>query len=191
MALVGDELYIFGGRGNKYGKQELSSHYYWGLCSINLKNKQSRIVWQQNNPKEDGTIMASSMYFEPSDSSFYAVSTNKGGVLWKISMKDSVYTEVSKPIYNESTYQDCDFSLYTSPSHGKLFLVLDKILSNHTHDVAIYAINMPLVNEMDIRQSTVEESANSRWHFYTAGVLLLLALVGLVFYRFKYSSKKK
>jgi len=44
---------------------------------------------------------------------------------------------------------------------------------------------------MDIRQSTVEESANSRWHFYTAGVLLLLALVGLVFYRFKYSSKKK
>ena len=54
MALVGDELYIFGGRGNKYGKQELSSHYYWGLCSINLKNKQSRIVWQQNNPKEDG-----------------------------------------------------------------------------------------------------------------------------------------
>ena len=106
MAIVGDELYIFGGRGNKYGKQELSSHYYWGLCAINLKNKQSRIVWQKNQPQEEGTIMASTMYFEPSDSSFYAVSTNKGGVLWKISMKDSVYSEVSKPIYNESTYQD-------------------------------------------------------------------------------------
>ena len=142
MAIVGDELYIFGGRGNKYGKQELSSHYYWGLCAINLKNKQSRIVWQKNQPQEEGTIMASTMYFEPSDSSFYAVSTNKGGVLWKISMKDSVYSEVSKPIYNESTYQDSDFSLYTSPSHGKLFLVLDKILSNHTHELAIYSLNM-------------------------------------------------
>ena len=191
MAIVGDELYIFGGRGNKYGKQELSSHYYWGLCAINLKNKQSRIVWQKNQPQEEGTIMASTMYFEPSDSSFYAVSTNKGGVLWKISMKDSVYSEVSKPIYNESTYQDSDFSLYTSPSHGKLFLVLDKILSNHTHELAIYSINMPLVNEVDIRQSTAGESINNRWYLYTIGILLLLVLAGFVLYRFKYNGKNK
>ena len=191
MAIVGDELYIFGGRGNKYGKQELSSHYYWGLCAINLKNKQSRIVWQKNQPQEEGTIMASTMYFEPSDSSFYAVSTNKGGVLWKISMKDSVYSEVSKPIYNESTYQDSDFSLYTSPSHGKLFLVLDKILSNHTHELAIYSINMPLVNEVDIRQSTAGESINNRWYLYAIGILLLLVLAGFVLYRFKYNVKNK
>ncbi len=191
MAIVGDELYIFGGRGNKYGKQELSSHYYWGLCAINLKNKQSRIVWQKNQPQEEGTIMASTMYFEPSDSSFYAVSTNKGGVLWKISMKDSVYSEVSKPIYNESTYQDSDFSLYTSPSHGKLFLVLDKILSNHTHELAIYSINMPLVNEVDIRQSTAGESINNRWYLYAIGILLLLVLAGFVLYRFKYIGKNK
>lgn len=191
MAIVGDKLYIFGGRGNKYGKQELSSHYYWGLCAINLKNKQSRIVWQKNQPQEEGTIMASTMYFEPSDSSFYAVSTNKGGVLWKISMKDSVYSEVSKPIYNESTYQDSDFSLYTSPSHGKLFLVLDKILSNHTHELAIYSINMPLVNEVDIRQSTAGESINNRWYLYAIGILLLLVLAGFVLYRFKYNGKNK
>lgn len=191
MAIVGDELYIFGGRGNKYGKQELSSHYYWGLCAINLKNKQSRIVWQKNQPQEEGTIMASTMYFEPSDSSFYAVSTNKGGVLWKISMKDSVYSEVSKSIYNESTYQDSDFSLYTSPSHGKLFLVLDKILSNHTHELAIYSINMPLVNEVDIRQSTAGESINNRWYLYAIGILLLLVLAGFVLYRFKYNGKNK
>ena len=191
MAVVGDELYIFGGRGNKYGKQELSSHYYWGLCAINLKNKQSRIVWQKNQPQEEGTIMASTMYFEPSDSSFYAVSTNKGGVLWKISMKDSVYSEVSKTIYNESTYQDSDFSLYTSPSHGKLFLVLDKILSNHTHELAIYSINMPLVNEVDIRQSTAGESINNRWYLYAIGILLLLVLAGFVLYRFKYNGKNK
>lgn len=191
MAIVGDELYIFGGRGNKYGKQELSSHYYWGLCAINLKNKQSRIVWQKNQPQEEGTIMASTMYFEPSDSSFYAVSTNKGGVLWKISMKDSVYSEVSKPIYNESTYQDSDFSLYTSPSHGKLFLVLDKILSNHTHELAIYSINMPLVNEVNIRQSTAGESINNRWYLYAIGILLLLVLAGFVLYRFKYNGKNK
>lgn len=182
MAAVGDELYIFGGRGNKYGKQELSTHYYWELYAINLKNRQSHIVWQKRQPLEEGTIMASTMYFEPSDSSFYAVSTNKGGVLWKISMKDSIFSEVSKPIYNESTYQDSDFSLYASPSHGKLFLVLDKILSNHTHNLAIYSINMPLVNEMDIRQPTIEKNSNNRLYLYITGILLLIALVAIAFY---------
>ena len=191
MTIVGDELYIFGGRGNKYGKQELSSHFYLGLCAINLKNNRSRIVWQKNMSPEDGTLMASSMYFEPSDSSFYAVSMNKGGILWKISMKDSVYTEVSKPIHNELNYQDCDFSLYTSPSHGKLFLVLDKIQNDHTHNVAIYSINMPLVNEEDIRQPENETFTSSRKYFYIAGILLLFIISGTIFYRSKYSKKKK
>ena len=146
MAVVGDELYIFGGKGNKYGKQELSTHYYLGLYAINLKTKQSRIIWEKKDDNKE-TIMASSMYFEPSDSTFYAVSTDKGGTLWKISMKSPVYTEVSKPINNSLDYQDCDFNLYFSPTHRKLFLVLDKILNNRTHDVKIYSINMPLVNE--------------------------------------------
>ena len=48
MAVVGDELYIFGGKGNKYGKQELSTHYYLGLYAINLKSKQSRTIWEKN-----------------------------------------------------------------------------------------------------------------------------------------------
>jgi len=192
MAVVGDELYIFGGRGNKYGKQELTTHYYSGLCAIDLKSNQSRIVWQKNNTNEDGTVMASSMYFEPSDSSFYAVSMNKGCILWKISMNDSVYTEVSKPINNELSYQDCDFNLYASPSHGKLFLVLDKILSDHTHDVSIYSINMPLVNEMDIRQSMTEAGTdNHPWYFYVIGILLLTVLGFIIFYLLKYNNKKK
>lgn len=71
-------------------------------------------------------------------------------------MKSPVYTEVSKPINNRLDYQDCDFNLYYSPTHRKLFLVLDKILNNRTHDIKIYSINMPLVNEIDIRQSVDE-----------------------------------
>lgn len=190
MAIVGDELFVFGGRGNKYGKQELSTHFYFGLCAINLKTNQSRMVWQRNSPQKDGTLMASSMYFEPSDSSFYAVSMNKGGVLWKISMKDSVYTEVSKPIYNESNYQDCDFSLYSSPVHGKLFLVLDKILNDHTHNVYIYSINMPLVNEGDIRQSANTTIVNGHKYLYITGIILLFIAAGIIFYRSRCSNRK-
>ena len=128
--------------------------------------------------------MASSMYFEPSDSSFYAVSTDKGGILWKISMKNPVYTEVSKPINNSLDYQDCDFNLYFSPTHRKLFLVLDKILNNRTHDVKIYSINMPLVNEMDIRQSVDEAESGNTWYLlYIVGILVILICGAWLFYR--------
>ena len=70
-AIVGDELYIFGGRGNKQGKQEFNAHFYYELCAINLKTGKSRSVWKKKQAT-DVLLMASSMYFEPSDSSFYS-----------------------------------------------------------------------------------------------------------------------
>lgn len=189
MAIVGDELYIFGGRGNKYGKQELPSNYYFSLWAVNFKTNQSRLVWENDKFKEN-TLMASSMYFESSDSSFYAVSMSNGGTLWKISMKDSVYKEVSKPIHNESIYQDLDLCLYASPAHEKLFLVMDKILSNHTHDVSIYSINLPLVDELDIRQSVHEVVSGRHWYVYVAGFLFFV-IAGVVFFYLKQYGKRK
>ena len=190
-AVVGDELFLFGGRGNKYGKQELSSQYYFDLCAINIKTKQSRLVWKKNVFKE-GTITASSMYFEPSDSSFYAIFMQNGGTLYKVSMNDTVYVKASKPIHNAVNYQDYDFSLYASPSHKKLFLVLDKIMSDHSHDAAIYSINMPLLSEVDIMQPVAEESSTSFWYMYVIGILLLIGLGGgLLIYRSKRDGDEK
>lgn len=101
-------------------------------------------------------------------------------------MKSPVYTEVSKPINNRLDYQDCDFNLYYSPTHRKLFLVLDKILNNRTHDIKIYSINMPLVNEIDIRQSVDEMGSGKWWNLlYVIGVLAILACGAWLFYRSK------
>lgn len=99
-------------------------------------------------------------------------------------MKSPVYTEVSKPINNRLDYQDCDFNLYYSPTHRKLFLVLDKILNNRTHDIKIYSINMPLVNEIDIRQSVDEMGSGKWWNLlYVIGVLAILGCGAWLFYR--------
>lgn len=186
-AIVGDELYIFGGRGNKQGKQEFNAHFYYELCAINLKTGKSRNVWKKKQAT-DVLLMASSMYFEPSDSSFYAVSMKGGGSLWKVFMNDSAWVEISKPIHNDLVYQDCDFSFYSSPTHHKLYLVMDKILSDRTHDVAIYSINTPLLNDNEIAQTVNKDSA-SVWLWWACGILLLGGTVFL-FYRIKCSRKK-
>lgn len=164
-AVVGDELYIFGGRGNKYGRQEIASSNYFGLHAIHLRTLQSRLVWHRTEDPEVENVMASTMYFQASDSSFYAVSMDKGGVLWNLSLTDTLYREVSKPIGNELNFQDGDFNLYSSPSHGKLFLVLDKILCDRSHDVTIYSINMPLAKEADIRQTPDRTGWSGVWYW--------------------------
>lgn len=172
-AVVGDELYIFGGRGNKYGRQEIASSNYFGLHAINLRTLRSRSVWRRQEDPRVENVMASTMYFHPADSSFYAVSMDEGGVLWNLSMTDTLYREVSKPIGNALNYQDGDFSLYESPAHGKMFLVLDKILSDRSHDVAIYSINLPLAGEADIRQ-TAARSWWSRTWYWLAGCAVVI-----------------
>lgn len=186
-AIVGDELYIFGGRGNKQGKQEFNAHFYYELCAINLKTGKSRSVWKKKQAT-DVLLMASSMYFEPSDSSFYAVSMKGGGSLWKVFMNDSAWVEISKPIHNDLVYQDCDFSFYSSPAQHKLYLVMDKILSDRTHDVAIYSINTPLLNDNEIAQAVNKDFA-SVWLWWSCGILLLGGAVFLL-YRIKCSRKK-
>ena len=50
---------------------------------------------------------------------------------------------------------------------------------------------MPLVNEEDIRQPENETFTSSRKYFYIAGILLLFIISGTIFYRSKYSKKKK
>ncbi len=187
--VVGDDLYIFGGRGNKVGKQGVDAYYYYDLSMIDLKTKQSRQVWKSQRPQQEMMLMASSMYFDPTDSSFYAVSMAGGGKLLKISLADSVWTAVSRPIYNEIVYQDCDLGFYYSPLHSKFYLVIDKIVSDQTHDVAIYSINRPLVSELDILQAAAEES--SSWYGYVVAVLILLIGAALVFrYRRKMQSEQ-
>ena len=186
-AIVGDELYIFGGRGNKQGKQEFNAHFSYELCAINLKTGKSRSVWKKKQ-STDMLLMASSMYFEPSDSSFYAVSLKDGGSLWKVFMNDSVWVEISKPLRNDLVHQDCDFSFYSSPAYHKLYLVMDKILSDRTHDVAIYSINTPLLNDNEIVQTVNKDSA-SVWLWWSCGILLLGGAVFLL-YRIKCSRKK-
>lgn len=188
ITIVGDELYVLGGRGNKYGKQELTSNSYSELCTIDLKKRESRVIWRKNN-MENSMIFTSTMYYEPSDSSFYVVSLKKGGVLLRVDMNDSIWTEVSRPIQNNVIHQDCDFSLYSSPSHNKLFLVMDKILTDRTHDVSIYSINTPLISEADIIQNTAKSSTIA-WVWY-AGILVSLLIIAGCFFCYKLYRRKR
>lgn len=179
--VVGEELFIFGGRGNKYGRQEISSEYYYELYSINLRTGKSRLVWK-NDGSSDPMLMASSMYYEPADNSFYAVSLKNGGRLLKVYINEPKWTEISMPINNNIVYQDCDISFYSSPYNNKLYLVVNKILNDHTYNLCVYYINTPLLNGNDILQRD-ETNNNSYILIISCLFFIFLVLYTIVFYR--------
>lgn len=179
-AIVNNKLYIYGGHGNSLGKQELETHDYHDLYVIDLKTRKCNKLWD-NYSSTQNSIMASSMYFEPSDSSFYAANLSKGGVLCKIYIKDSTYTEISKPIYNDNVYQDLDFNLYYSDKDQKFFLVIDKISNDKKHNLKIYSINKPLIKEEDIIQQ-LPENNKSILYIITGNVCIIVILSYILYF---------
>lgn len=174
-AVVDNKLYIFGGGGNKQGRQELGATFYHELNMIDLKSGQSHLVWRKDwERNKELTLAASSMCFEPQDSSFYVFSLKDGGTLWKIPMKDDEWRVMARPVKNNIIHQDYDLNLYSSPLYNKLFVVMDKVLADQTHHFFIYSIDTPLMQEDEIRQQVKQKEQSAMLVCLIGGGCLLL-----------------
>ncbi len=183
MAIVDNEIYIFGGRGNKHGKQELPSNYYYELWKISLEDGQASLVWE-NTDAQENMVMASSMSYEPSEKAFYGVSLTRGGILWKISAEKPEWIPISKAINNGSGYQDIDFSLYSAPEYDKMYLVMNKFLPDHSAHLDIFSIDTPLMDEAVL--PFVEELPEEKSYIRIIIIILsalLVAGVAVMLYR--------
>lgn len=185
-AIVGDDLYIFGGRGNSSGRQELPSQYYYDLHAINLKTMKSRKIWE-TGPLKNPFIPASTMYYIPEDSAFYVATTDLGGVLIKLSLKEPKWEYISKGIKTEFLYKDMVFNLYHAPKFNKMYLAIDKRMNdtNLSHDVTIYAIDCPLLENNQIEQTLTDPWYRNKAVLPCTILVLVIAVlfIGLKIYK--------
>lgn len=189
MGVANGKLYIFGGRGNKQGKQAVESYFYNDLWSIDLKTHKAQLVWQRNSfPK--GLLMATTMFYQPEKNAFYAMNVgDRGGTMYQVNIADTVITEVAKPIMNNGPYQDFEFNMFESPKEGRIYLVIDKILIDKSHDLAIYQLSTPLLSEDEISQMDMEKK-HRQIAYWGCGLLLLLCIVSIAYFLVKNRCKK-
>lgn len=194
MGIVHGKLYILGGRGNAAGKQAIESHFYNDLWCIDLKTRQAKKVWERNwTPK--GLLLAASMYYDQKKNAFYAANLlDQGGKMLRVNIADTTIVAVSQPTMNTKAYQDFEYNLYESPSDGKYYLVVDKIMVDKSHELSVFSISAPLLDSVDITQET-DGSFPIRYVVYILiGVLvflLLLRLVVLAYLLFRKKSVRK
>ena len=188
MGVANGKLYIFGGRGNKQGKQAVESYFYFELWSIDLKTRKAKLEWKRNSfPK--GVVMATTMFYQPQKKAFYALNmVDNDGTMYQVNIDDTVITDVAKPIQNKIQYQDFEFNMFNSPKDGHLYLVVDKVLNDKSHDLSIYQLSTPLLSEAEISQMDMHE--NNHLIIYIGGALLLLIVIGGNAYLFIMRRKK-
>lgn len=144
-AIVGDKLYIFGGFGNIAGKQEIPAVYYYDLWEYDLNTFEGKKIWEIENVDQN-FIPSSSMYFSIKENAFYMASTLNGGNMIKISLDRPGYEVVSESIFSKMDYRDFVFDLFRNDTGDSYYLVLDKHLSDSSHEYAIYEISYPFAD---------------------------------------------
>lgn len=187
-ALVGNKLYIFGGFGNNSGKQELPCTYYYDLQVINLETMTSQKIWSVDSVKNN-FLMASTMYFNSQDSSFYAASTEYGGMLIKISLNEPRWKYVSKSIFKHLIFKDFTFEFYQASKFDRMYLVLNKQMNDGAHHVEIYSIECPLYDDNVTQQSHFLDSVPSNIH--TINWCLSVAAIAIfIFFLLRWKYKR-
>lgn len=177
-AIVGNLLYIFGGRGNVSGKQELSPRNYYDLHSIDLTTFKVTRIWEFSSTPQDEFMPAGNMVYDPAKNCFYVFTTLGGGSLISISPNASGYETMSLPcgIIHPSQYRD--MNLWMSADGTKLYGYIEMSQIDGKSTVDVLGMSYPPINVDSLHQSIAEETlpqktrSNLLLHILAACVLL-------------------
>lgn len=188
-ALVGNELYIFGGRGQTVDNAKNSdSHYYYDMYAIDLRTMKSRKIWEKTDRPKPNFIPASTMYYIPQDSAFYVAGEQQ---LLKVSMNRPEWTELTSFMPSpEGPYKDMVYNLYYAPDFKRMYLMVNKRISDQEYDVTIYTINLPLTGLPAAEGEAVEKADGEFPLSVIIGIVLVLAVLSIAG-RMLYLRKKK
>lgn len=187
-ALLDNTLYIFGGRGNKSGRQELFPKNYYDFYEVNLQTNQINKLWEVTHADPD-FIPSENLIYDQEKKCFYLFSTQSGGTLLKIKTDSAGFVPMSLPIDIDLEAQFIYSNLYYSPSQKKLYALLNRTDVNNTAEIDIYSINYPPVAVSDLIQPIPQAKSESTFVYWVVTVLALLILFAIGFYVRKKKNK--
>lgn len=177
-AILGDNLYIFGGRGSPSGRQELSPRNYYDLFSINLINKKVNQVWSMNTSPINGDFVpGENMIYDSSDHCFYVFTTQQGGTLMKIDTVHAALEPMSLPIGIEFDAQYMYTNLFFSPKLNKFYslILLSQVSGEST--LEIYEIDYPAMSVKFVQQDNLANDTASLNKIFIYIVVLIISVV--------------
>lgn len=152
-AIVDGRMFIFGGRGNQSGKQELSPKKYYDLHSVDLKTHEVEKIWEFTENPTYEFVPGGNMVYDSDENSFYVFTDMEGGTLISISPDHPGYRLMSLPSMQYHNAQYSFLNLCRSADGHSLYgLIIQSRVDGHS-TVKVLNINYPPIEVSSMRQT--------------------------------------
>lgn len=180
----GDTLYLYGGKGNQEGKQDLGVKYFYDFYRITLSDSTARKLWTHKTPDKE-RVPARTLLVDGSRGIMYAMTyaeykPHTTLQLYQISISDGSEIAVGDTIPMISEEIATNVSLYMPEDGEVIYCVLQEFEKEGATNTRIYSIVAPPVSKAELSiYDTNTEAAHWCW-LWIGGVLILVA-VGVMF----------
>lgn len=173
--IVGDTLYIFGGRGNPSGSQVMNPRNYYDLYAVDLNTLTSKKLWDSQGVNY-AFLPGENMVYDEKTDCFYVFSDLQGGSLLRMGRQNGEIDIVSNAINENLEGLYLYMNLYYAPELQKLFGIFYKKPDASTYELSVYSINYPpLAPEDSQQQIDGSDDSRSAMGYYLLGILVLLS----------------
>ena len=179
----GDKIYILGGRGAEFGRQELSPKNFSDLFELDLQTNKVKFLFDIKEEEEDVKVFSNSLVMAEGGKSFYVLAFSNDRYASSIQLqKINLETQQIEKFGNSIEFYFRDITsfsdLYFSPSLSKLIAVVSYLDEQENFQIYIYTLDYPPLQLKDAIQ-TSPASADTVKFFYVLliGVCLTIVLI--------------
>ncbi|HET9569814.1 MAG TPA: hypothetical protein VFP20_00170 [Bacteroidales bacterium] len=192
-----NEMFIFGGFGNKTGKQQLSPHSFCDLYSISLPDLKVTKKWEFK--KLEGMVYAQSLIVDKNGSDFYTLGYNGMRFntwihLFKLNKDRGELVDLadSIPYQFSDTESYCDV-FYVSENSSFVAVTVHRTIQNR-YRVNVFKLSYPAFTVDDVLQIKTPQKSSGLWiYMLFIGIMVVFSVSSWVVFKKinKVQSKKR
>jgi len=181
--IVDNILYIFGGRGNRSGRQELSPRNVYDFYSVNLLTEQTNKLWEEESMGAE-FLPSENMIYDKEENCFYIYTIKDGGVLLRLRTDKKGFEQVSFPIREDLSSHYLYTNLYFSPQYKKFYALVYKSHVDKTSEVYVYSLSYPpIVIGPSSRIEQIPQESQSSSLLTIILIIIGSLLAGIIIYK--------
>lgn len=181
-----DTLYLYGGKGNPRGLQDLGTKYYYDFYRIDLKRRTVKKLWSQNAPPED-RVPARTLIPDSDGKHFYTITypeyrPHSSLQMYRVDIADGSFMAVGDTIPLISEEIATNVALYSNPALERIYCVVQQFEKYGQTVTSVYSLATPPVSAAQLHGASVNKPSRLLT-VVLALVLTSLALLAFIIVR--------